>query len=201
MTSTVDIANYALNMIGASNISSFDENSKAGRLVNQRYAGARDAVFRSHPWNCLIRRAALAQETETPAFGYTYQYALPTEPYCLRVLEFSNGSLSYPQDNMTSNSGGPVFVIEGRKLLTDEGSAQIKYVARVTDPQEYDASLVEALSARLASEIAYAVTGSTSVVQLVAAIYDEKMREARFIDATEGAPQRIEASDFIDSRF
>lgn len=201
MTSTVDIANYALNMIGASNISSFDENSKAGRLVNQRYAGARDAVFRSHPWNCLIRRAALAQETETPAFGYTYQYALPTEPYCLRVLEFSNGSLSYPQDNMTSNSGGPVFVIEGRKLLTDEGSAQIKYVARVTDPQEYDASLVEALSARLATEIAYAVTGSTSVVQLVTAIYDEKMREARFVDATEGAPQRIEASDFIDSRF
>ena len=102
---------------------------------------------------------------------------------------------------MTSNSGGPVFVIEGRKLLTDEGSAQIKYVARVTDPQEYDASLVEALSARLATEIAYAVTGSTTVVQLVTAIYDEKMREARFIDATEGAPQRIEASDFIDSRF
>jgi len=201
MTSTVDIANYALNMIGASNISSFDENSKAGRLVNQRYAGARDAVFRSHPWNCLIRRAALAQETETPAFGYTYQYALPTEPYCLRVLEFSNGSMSYPQDNMTSNSGGPVFVIEGRKLLTDEGSAQIKYVARVTDPQEYDASLVEALSARLATEIAYAITGSTTVVQLVTAIYDEKMREARFVDATEGAPQRIEASDFIESRF
>ncbi len=201
MTSTVDIANYALNMIGASNISSFDENSKAGRLVNQRYAGARDAVFRSHPWNCLIRRAALAQETQAPAFGYTYQYALPTEPYCLRVLEFSNGSLSYPQDNMFSNRGGPVFVIEGRKLLTDEGSAQIKYVARVTDPQEYDASLVEALSARLATEIAYAVTGSTTVVQLVTAIYDEKMREARFVDATEGAPQRIEASDFIESRF
>jgi hypothetical protein len=201
MTSTVDIANYALNMIGASNISSFDENSKSGRLVNQRYAAARDAVFRSHPWNCLIRRAALAQETDTPAFGYTYQYALPTDPYCLRVLEFSNGSMSYPQDNMFSNRGGPVFVIEGRKLLTDEGTAQIKYIARVTDPQEYDASLVEALSARLATEIAYAVTGSTSVVQLVTAIYDEKMREARFVDATEGAPQKLEASDFIDARF
>jgi hypothetical protein len=201
MASTVDIANYALNMIGASNISSFDENSKSGRLVNQRYSSARDAVFRSHPWNCLIRRAELAQETQTPAFGYTYQYALPTDPYCLRVLEFSNGSLSYPQDNMFSNRGGPVFVIEGRKLLTDEGTARIKYTARVTDPQEYDASLVEALAARLAMEIAYAVTGSTTVVQLVTALYDEKLREARFVDATEGAPQKIEASDFIESRF
>jgi hypothetical protein len=149
----------------------------------------------------LIRRAELAQETQTPAFGYSYQYALPTDPYCLRVLEFSNGSLSYPQDNMFSNRGGPVFVIEGRKLLTDEGTARIKYVARVTDPQEYDASLVEALAARLAMEIAYAVTGSTTVVQLVTALYDEKLREARFVDATEGAPQKLEASDFIESRF
>lgn len=201
MTSTVDIANYALNMIGASNISSFDENSKAGRLVNQRYANARDAVFRSHPWNCLIRRAELAQETTAPAFGYAYQYPLPTDPYCLRVLEFSNGALSYPQDNMFSNNGGPVFVVEGRKLLTDEGTVRIKYIARVTDPNEYDATLIEAISARLAMEIAYAVTGSTTVVQLVSAMYDEKMREARFVDATEGAPQKLEASDFIESRF
>ncbi len=201
MTSTVDIANYALNMIGASNISSFDENSKAGRLVNQRYANARDAVFRSHPWNCLIRRAELAQETTAPAFGYTYQYPLPTDPYCLRVLEFSNGSLSYPQDNMFSNRGGPVFVVEGRKLLTDEGTVRIKYVARVTDPNEYDASLIETIAARLAMEIAYAITGSTTVVQLVSAMYDEKIREARFVDATEGAPQKLEASDFIESRF
>ena len=108
MTSTVDIANFALNIIGASNISSLDENSKPARLVNQRYEGVRDAVFRSHPWNCLIRRTELAQEVDTPAFGYSKQYALPTDPFCLRVLEFSNGSLSYPQDNMFSNTGKKV---------------------------------------------------------------------------------------------
>ena len=201
MTSTVDIANFALNIIGASNISSLDENSKPARLVNQRYEAARDFVFRSHPWNCLIRRAELAQEVDTPAFGYAKQYALPTDPFCLRVLEFSNGSLSYPQDNMLSNTGGPVFVIEGRKLLTDSGTARIKYIARVTDPNEYDAGLTEALAAYLASELAYAITGSTSVVQIATALYSEKLREARFVDATEGAPQKLEASDFIDARF
>ena len=201
MTSTVDIANYALNIIGASNISALDENSKVGRLINQRYESVRDAVFRSHPWNCLIRRAELGQETDAPVFGYSKQYALPTNPFCLRVLEFSNGSLSYPQDNMTSNTGGPVFVIEGRKLLTDEDTARIKYIARVTDPQQYDALLIDALSARLASEIAYAATGSTSVSQLADALYRDKLLEARFVDATDGAPQKLEASDFIESRF
>ena len=201
MASTVDIANFALNNLGASNITSLDENSKAARVVNQRYESVRDAVFRAHPWNCLINRASLAQETTTPAFGYTYQYALPTDPFCLRVLEFSNGSLSYPQDNITNNTGGPVFVIEGRKLLTDEGSAQIKYIGRVTDTQLYDASLTEALAARLAAEICYAITGSTSMVQIQTSLYEAKINEARFNDATEGATQRLEASDFIESRF
>ena len=201
MTSTVDICNYALNMLGASTISALDENSKTARIVNQRYERARDFVFREHTWNSLIRRAELAQDTETPAYGYDYQYPLPTNPYCLRVLEFSNGSMSYPQDNMMTNSGGPSFLIEGRKLLTDEGTAKIKYIARITDPNEYDAGLIETLAAYLASEICYAVTGSTSMVQITYSKYEQVMRNARHTDATEGATTRLEASDFIGSRF
>lgn len=201
MTSTVDIANYALNSLGASNISSFSENSKPARIINQRFDSVRDSVFRSHPWNSLIRRAELPKETESPAFGYLNQFTLPTNPYCLRVLEFTNGSISYPQDNMFNNAGGPVFVIEGRKLLSDEGTVKIKYVARVTDPQEYDANLIDVLAAAVAFEISYAITGSNSVKQLMAAEYADKLKQATFVDGTEGAPQRLEASEFIESRF
>jgi len=201
MTSTVDIANYALNSLGANNISSFDENSKPARLINQRFDSVRDSVFRAHPWNCLLRRAELPKESESPAFGYANQFTLPTNPYCLRVLEFSNGTLSYPQDNMFSNTGGPVFVIEGRKLLSDEGIAKIKYVARVTDPQEYDANLIDTLAAAIAFEVSYAITGSNTVKQMMAAEYSDKLKQAAFVDGTEGAPQRLEASEFIESRF
>ncbi len=201
MTSTVDIANYALNSLGANNISSFEENSKPARLINQRFDSVRDSVFRAHPWNCLLRRAELPKESESPAFGYANQFNLPTNPYCLRVLEFSNGTLSYPQDNMFSKTGGPVFVIEGRKLLSDEGVAKIKYVARVTDPQEYDANLIDTLAAAIAFEVSYAITGSNTVKQMMAAEYSDKLKQAAFVDGTEGAPQRLEASEFIESRF
>jgi len=200
MTSVVDIANFALNQIGASNITALDENSKPARIINQRYESVRDAVFRAHPWNCLIRRVELAQDSETPAYGYAKQYTLPADPYCLRVLEFSNGTLTYPRDNMFSNSNGPAFVIEGRKLVTDEAVAKIKYIGRVTDPNEYDANLIDTLAARLAFEICYAITGSTSMVQLTSAVFDSKLSEARYVDGTEGAPERIEASDFIEAR-
>ncbi len=200
MTSVVDIANFALNQIGASNITALDENSKPARIINQRYESVRDAIFRAHPWNCLVRRVELAQDSETPAYGYSKQYTLPSDPYCLRVLEFSNGTLTFPRDNMFSNSNGPAFVIEGRKLVTDESTCKIKYVGRVTDPNEYDANLIDTLAARLAFEICYAITGSTSMVQLTSAVFDSKLSEARFVDGTEGAPERIEASDFIEAR-
>lgn len=201
MTSNVSIVNGALNHLGATNISSLDENSKAGRHMNQIFNQVRDDVFRAHPWNSLTKRATLAQLTEKPEYGYSFQYSLPADPYCLRVLEFSTGSLTYPYDNMVDNSGGPVFVIEGRKLLTDESSAKIKFIARVTDPNEYDANLISTLSARLAMDACYNITGSTSLVQVMAGLYEARLKEARFIDATEGATQRIEASNFIESRF
>ncbi len=199
MPSAVDISNAALNTLGASNIVSLDEDSKAGRLINQRYSAVRDAVFRSHNWNSLIRRANLAQNSVSPAFGYTFQYPLPTD--CLRVLEFSNGTLTYPKDNMTDNSGGAVYVVEGRELLTDEATVFIKYISRVEDPNLYDTLLVDTLSARLAMEICYAITGSNSMISTTKALYDEKIKEARFVDATEGAAAKFEASDLIESRF
>ncbi len=199
MPSAVDISNAALNTLGASNITSLTEDSKAGRLINQRYSDVRDAVFRSHNWNSLIRRTSLARNTVSPAFGYLHQYPLPTD--CLRVLEFSNGTLTYPKDNMTDNSGGPVYVIEGRELLTDETTVFIKYISRVEDPNEYDTLLVDTIAARLAMEICYAITGSNSMISTTKALYDEKIKEARFVDATEGAAAKFEASDLIESRF
>ena len=199
MPSAVDISNAALNTLGATNITSLTEDSWAGRLINQRYELVRDAVFRSHNWNSLIKRADLAQNAVAPAFGYTYQYTLPTD--CLRVLEFSNGTLMYPQDNMTSNSGGPVYVIEGRELLSDEGTVLIKYIARIEDPNQYDTLLIDTLAARLAMEICYAITGSNAMISTTKALYDEKIKEARFVDATEGAAAKFEASDLIESRF
>lgn len=201
MTSTVSIVNNALNIIGASNITELEENSKTARVMNQMYESIRDDVFRAHPWNCLIRRATLAQSVDTPAFDYAYQYALPTDPYCLRVLEFQNGSMTYPYENLVGRGNKPFFVIEGRNILTDSGTARIKYIARITDPSQYDAGLISVLAARLASEAAYAITGSTSVVQLADALYERKLREARFSDATENATVRLEASDFIEARF
>jgi len=196
MASEVEICNSALNLIGASNILNLTEDSKAARICNQRYAFIRDAVFRSHPWNSLITRVSLTADTTTPAFDYSYQFTLPTDPYCLRVLRL--------QDNDT------VHTIEGRKILCNESTIKLIYVARILDVNLYDQLLMETIAARLAADISYALVNSTNLTQQLERQYDSKIREARFVDATEGTPDNItnltdktyqEGDLFIASRF
>ena len=59
MPSVVEICNEAMDLLGAATITSLDENSKEARLCNRRFSTVRDAVLRSHPWNCLIKRITL----------------------------------------------------------------------------------------------------------------------------------------------
>jgi hypothetical protein len=172
MASNVDICNSALNMIGGSNIISLTEDSRAARVCNQRYEFVRDAVFRAHPWNCLITRTSLAADSDTPAFEFDYQHTLPAD--CLRVLR--------PQDPDT------VFKVEGRKIISSTTPFKMIYISRVTDPNQYDLLLIESIAARLAADISYALVNSASLSQMLMATYESKLSEARFVDATEGTP-------------
>jgi hypothetical protein len=200
MASKVDIANFALVSIGAKKITSMTESVKEAQEINLRFDSIRDAVFRSHPWNCLISRAALSQDSSTPTFGYSYQYILPTDPACLKVLEFNNGSLTWPYDNMYNLDGTRLFSIESKKLLTNEATAKIVYIGQITDTTQYDASLVEVLAAAIAAEVCYAITGSNGRADRAKVDYETKLRNARFDDATEGSNQKIESSDFLEAR-
>ena len=193
MASIVDICNGALNQLGASTILTLTEDSKNARLCNARFTQIRDSVFRSHPWNSLQKRVELAADTDTPAWGFTSQFTLPAD--CLRVLTI----LDFDSD----------YKIEGRKILTDNSSMKILYVSRVTDPNEYDELLRETLSAALAADIAYAVTSSNPVAKNMYDLFQQKLKEARFVDSTEGQnmnPEKgmadvIGADTFINSRF
>ena len=189
MASDVDICNSALNIIGASNIIALTEDSKSGRVCNQRYEFVRDSVFRAHPWNCLIQRTSLAQLSDAPSYEYAYQYTLPSDPYCLRVLDVEGEVAS-----------GVVYVIEGRKLLSDEGSINLRYVARVTDANEYDSLLSETISARMAHEISYTLANSASMAEQLWNLYLMKLSEARYADATEGTPAEIVSDSFTTGR-
>lgn len=184
--SVVSICNLALQKLGAKRIVSFEDATKNAHLCEGFYDQAVDETLRAHPWNCAIYRKELAAEEETPAFGWTYQYPLPSSPYCLRVLQMEY--LDYE------------FVIEGRMLLTNEGTCKLLYVKRIVDPNEFDALLVEAIVARLATKLAYPVTQSVSLEDKMVKNFGRILSEARSVDAQEGTPQTVDTSYLLDSR-
>ena len=193
MASTVDICNGALNQLGATTILSLTEDSKNARLCNSRYTQVRDGLFRTHPWNCLQKRVELAADTTAPAWGFSYAYTLPAD--CLRLLRI----LDYDSN----------YKVEGRKILSNTSSMKILYIGRITDPNEYDELLRETLSASLAADIAFAVTSNNTTATNMYNLFQDKLKDARFVDSTEGQnvdqdlgmADQIDASTFINSRF
>jgi hypothetical protein len=193
MASVVDICNGALNQLGATTILSLTEDSKNARLCNSRYTQIRDALFRTHPWNCLQKRIALAADTTAPAWGFSYAYTLPAD--CLRLLRI----LDYDSN----------YKVEGRKILSNTSSMKILYVGRITDPNEYDELLRETLSASLGADIAFGVTSNNQTATNMYNLFQDKLKDARFVDSTEGQnidqdlgmTDQIDASTFINSRF
>ena len=191
MASVVDMCNSTLNLLGASTISALTDDSKNARLCNQRYEPVRNRVFRGHAWNCLHKRVQLAQNSTAPVVEYSHAYALPSD--CLRVLKVHNGST----DSIKSAID---YKLEGKNIVTNEGTIFLIYISKVTDPNEYDTYLQESISHQLAADLAYAVTNNATLADKYMVRADERLREARFIDATENSLGTIESTEFVDAR-
>tara|TARA_R110000744_G_scaffold10618_4_gene32911 strand:- start:3694 stop:4296 length:603 start_codon:yes stop_codon:yes gene_type:complete len=183
-TSVVQIVNNALVKIGANAILTLTEDTEAARAANLVYDQIRDACIRDHVWNFAVNRVELAQNSTAPAFGFSYQYNLPSD--CLRVLQM---------DDMST-----LYKIEGGKLLTDDGTAKILYLARVEDVNLFDAMFVEAFSARLAAELSVTLSESNTLYSNMMEMYQRKISDARSMDAQESGYIEIVADTWLDSR-
>ncbi len=183
MTDFVKIASSSLLSIGQNTITSFSEDNDPAIHANAIYLDIRDAVIRAGNWNFAKARAQPAKLSTAPAFEYSAQFQLPTDPYCLRVLEVLSGTS--PVD----------FVIEGRKILTNTGAINLKYLARIEDPAQFDALFIEAYKARLSAELAFNIPGSRALAQDMWSLYQNKINEAWTINSQEGGGDQIEFED------
>ena len=210
ISSVLDIYNLALTRIGHEPIASPDERGKGGDRCRLHYPLVRDSVLAAHPWNFAIRRAALAQLAFTPTFEFTYAHALPTDPYCLRVVRTeweANGYSSTAVYGFPGMHGLSPMGIEWRiesvnisgtpvrALLCNESSCKIEYIARIEDVAQFSPLFVDALSARLAAEISMSMTDNQNATQTMMQLYMNKVAEARIMDAFEGTPREVVNTD------
>ena len=183
-TTETSICNSALIKVGADRITSMTEDNRRAQLCNEQFSKVRDEVLRTHPWNFALARAEFSQLTTTPAFGYSYEYSIPSD--CLRILNLHDETIEWKQ--------------EGNKVLSDSSTIKARYIKRITAPAEYDSIFIEAMALRLAADLAYSLVQSSTLSQNLLAEYERHMALARSIDAQEGtAPDLIDDS-FIEAR-
>jgi hypothetical protein len=190
MGSQVDLANESLLLLGANTITSFSDDDSSAVLVNRFYASERDALLRSHRWNFAITTANLASLAATPIIDWQFKFNLPTDPYCLRLLDVRTVTGDIYLD----------FAVHGRELFTEESTVDITYVQRVEDPTQFDSLFYQALVFRLAWKMAYPVTRSSGTMTQMGQMYDAVVRDARAVDSQEGTPEVIQTDTLTDLR-
>jgi len=164
MASAIQICNLALSHIGAFRISSFEESTKASRQCLELYPIARDSVLEDHDWGFARKEQTLALSTDTYS-GWSYAYAYPSDCLAPRLIYDDNGALtgtSYDADLDVYKQVGKIeyevrsnTTLDQVMLLTDKEDAILIYTAKVENPTMFSSSFVDAISWRLAADLAY----------------------------------------------
>lgn len=191
----ISIVNRALIRCGAARVSSITENVQGAILCNALYNELRDEVLRAHPWNFAVMRVQLAPTSTVPAWGYAYEYELPSD--CLRVL---------PDVRDSDENDGVDHQVEcdsdgnDKVIRTDEAILNIRYIRRHENESAWDSNFASAFAWKLAQEISYSLTQSVTLQQQCEKAYRAIIAEARSIDGMEGTPPALVADDWTRSR-
>ena len=185
--SKVSLCNLALRRVGEQTITSLTEVTKNAKLCNELYQETLEEVLRNHTWNCAKFRVELAQDADTPTYGWTYQYSLPVDPRCVRVLRMEDTESEW--------------VIEGTKLLTDEGTVKILYVGDTDNPEDLDPLCRKVVYLEMAAAMAYTLVENNTILNGIEAQLDKAWSDARGVNAQEGTKMQTQRSQWLESRY
>ena len=185
MATGVSICSAALLQLGKAPISDFNESGDSARLCSNLYPGERDSLLRENDWNCAKKRDVLAPLAAVPLFGFTAQFALPSD--YLRLISIG--------DAYVGTAACLRFRVEGRKILASGTVLPIEYVFRNDQEASWDSKLVELMTARMLWKLAYPITASTSLREELKTEYYAMAKAARAIDAQENPSDEL-SDDF-----
>jgi hypothetical protein len=184
MATKISIYNQALMRLGCEPVEDFTDGTKACKALNMRYDDARRYVLRRHPWNFAVKRVAHSDtDTVGPDFGFAYSHSFPLD--CIRILNIEC-DLDYK--------------IEGRKILSDDSTVNLRYIWDVDNDTLFDAGFAETLAAYLAWDISYYMTQSKT---LKADLWEEFKRilsAAKSNDAQEEPAEEVGADYYLEAR-
>lgn len=196
MSSALQICNLALSHVSAYGIQALTEKTKEARECNRLYEPARDAMLEAHDWPIARKRKDLSLLDETYS-GWDYAYSWPTD--CImprRIWDPAEGKGS----EKIKFEFGVNNDLNRRIILTDQEDAELIYTAKVTDANLYTAMMIDALSFRLASDLAIPLRSDSKLQALMRNEFLSRISaaQASVANAEEKPPETV--SDFQKAR-
>ena len=181
------ICNGALGFLSDGPITSLQDASEQARLCNEHYPVARRLALQLHDWKFATRRALLNRLSVAPAFGYLYQYALPTG--YLSTYETHPVDLVYVMES-NPDTGAEV-------MLTDYETPGLVYSCDIEDSNRFSPLFVATLELVLAVRLCMVITEKRDLKlslnqELTEMLMQAKKRDAKQNPARQTIPVEMD---------
>lgn len=170
-----DIANMALAVLDEAPIVSLEDDNKAARLCNLHFELTREAELTKHRWVFAeVTEEIIGTDTGSGDGTLNWSYELPED--ALRLLPLTYDGMFF---------GIPISWEQRDGLLyTDQDTPRlIRYIANMTEPNDWDALFTEVLIGALAIKLAYPLTHKTGMIQIAQGAYDRALESALMANA------------------
>lgn len=198
MASQVEICNRALIKLGAAQITSITDNTKAARILSGIWDTVRKSELQKRFWNFALARTSLSALSDVPAWGFDVQYQLPVD--FLKLVQINDTFITPSQvDYRTGDDSA--WAIEGQVVMCNFGAPlKIRYVRDITDTGLFDPLFDEVLASKLAYEACYAIMQSRDGQRAAFDDYKAAVREAALSNAIAKPPQGLPDDSWVLGR-
>lgn len=195
MATQVGLINRALARIGEERIVSINDRSPRAQTIRDIWDDVRQAAIRSHPWNFAIRRAILAPVDGAPVYGWGYRFRLPQADNDHQGWQRTLGVFE-DEDELQRAA----YKAEGPYLLANVATLYLRFVADITNVNNWDSLFREAMMLKLGAELALALSNSGTIRDALRDEADRAFARARGVDAMDEAPLEIEVGSWEAAR-
>lgn len=188
MATEVQIVNIALSWLGQQSINALTDNQNEAKIMNANYATSRDKVLGDYAWTFALRREVLAPIAAPTEFGAPNKFLIPSD--VIRVQRVYRPSTAL-QNEALQNAR---WVREGQYIISREAQVWAHFIFRETNSDRYSPQFAHALAARLAADTAMVFTENRKQLELLEAMYNDKLADAIYADGSQGRTEVIRST-------
>lgn len=190
INSDTDISNMAMSHLGQSPVNSItNPESKAEHLLALWYDQSKRELLEMFDWNFAVKRMVLTKLSESPAFGYEAQFALPEDYISLLTV----GETEYDWDKNYTIEGNNLLsrTLSGSLYSSEINGLPVRIIRNINNVAAMTPTFKQALSLRIAGNTCFAITNSSSRLDQINRDFMITMKLAKYADAKSSPVKRV----------